>query len=115
MSPPAEVEGLGQMLQTLDAAADAIQDLDLDPVGGIVAGAARKAAPRRTGALAATVQAQVVGGIVHVTAGGPGVDYARPVHARNPWIARTITEQQTELLDTLTDSVNAELSKVHGD
>lgn len=112
---PADVEGVSRLVDTLDAAAGQLAELPaLDEVGGLVAGVAKADAPRRTGALADTVDYQVEGGIVHITAGGGGVDYAGAVHKRNPFIARAMQQQEAEILQQLTEDAERVLSQVHG-
>ncbi len=112
---PADVEGVDRLVDTLDAAAGALGALPaLGDVGGLVAGVARADAPRRTGALASTVAHQVAGGIVHITAGGSGVNYAAAVHKRIPFITRAVELEEAEILQLLTESADQVLSQVHG-
>lgn len=112
---PADVEGVDTLRATLDQAAADLEALPaLDDVGGLVAGVAKADAPRKTGALANTVRHQVDGGIVHILAGGGGVDYAAAVHKRNPFIARAMELREAEALQLLTEDADRALSQVHG-
>ena len=101
-----DVEGVDRLVDTLDAAADQLQHLEETEqrAGSLVAGVARKEAPRLTGALAETITATVTGGLVEVTAGGGNVDYAAAVHKRNPWMTRASQATEADVIRIFTEA-----------
>lgn len=99
------VEGAGRLALTLGHAADQLADLGpVDrEVGQLVLGAVDP--PRRTGALASTVDAVDDAGGVTLTAGSPAVPYAGVIH--EGWPAHHIRAQpfMTKAIDKTTDEI----------
>lgn len=105
MSVSADLQAVDRLVDQLqDAAGDLVDQLDRP--AGIVAdqlvAAAQPVTPHDRGLLVQTVRASVVAGDPILVAGGTGVDYAGYVHARQPWLADTITRQTDEAVDTYT-------------
>lgn len=91
-------------------------------VAGLVAGAARPAAPRDTGALASTVRGNRAQSRATVSAGFGRIPYAGPVHwgwpARNitaqPWIADTATRTEPTWVQLYRAGVARIVSRIRG-
>lgn len=113
---PAEIQGADRLVSTLDQAAEDIQDLaeGHHAAGQVLATAGQASAPRLTGALAATVTYQVGHGLVSLTAGSSSVRYAAAVHARHPWLTRTVHAKQDEVVDAYLEATEQVLSQVQG-
>lgn len=114
MSLTADVEGVDRLADTLAAASAELLDLNLTPLGTALVDAALPRTPRRTGKLAQTVRASVVDQTVTLTAGAAGVDYATYVHAANPWLAKTITDQTDRAADLVTTQVVDVVGTIQG-
>lgn len=111
-----EVEGAARLRSTLDSAAadlDVPQPANAD-AAQIVARAARLGAPRRRGWLAATVEAQDGPHELAVVAGGGKVDYARPVHAVNPFITTAYRSTEAEVEAAYTQYVEDTFDQIKG-
>lgn len=113
----AALQGADRLAGTLQRAADQVADLsDVDhDTGRLLAEAGAKAAPRLTGRLAGAHGYTVVdvgdGSAVVVTAATP---YARVVHARNPWLTRTVEAKTDQVLDLYLAGLEAGLDTVKG-
>lgn len=113
MSGGAELQGADELVRTLQTAADELDDLsDADRAAGqLLAEQGAQAAPRRTGLLADRHGYAVVeAGVTVVAATG----YAAIVHARNPWLTRTVDRTESDLLDAYMLGVTDALSHVKG-
>lgn len=78
-----EVDGLAEAIAGLERAAERLDKTatdSIEPGAARMVSAARAATPRDTGALADSIHLERHGDTVEVSAGGPGVDYAAPVH-----------------------------------
>lgn len=107
------VQGIEAFTASLDAAAHQVASL-LDAhrdAGHLLQSGAEHAAPRRTGALAAAHQTVVTAGKVEVVNAKP---YARPVHARKPWLANTMHDLEQQLLDIYANAIADAVALVHG-
>lgn len=111
-----EVEGVGRLVDTLNAASDQLDDLAIadQRVGSLVAVAVRRTAPKRTGALSDSTKVSIVGGLVEVTAGGGNVDYAVPVHKRDPWMVRAAKATQGDIIRTYTEEAARAVDQIKG-
>lgn len=91
--PTLVVSGARRLRATLAAAGDELVDLRQAnrDAAEVAAGAARQAAPRRSGALVASILPSAVKGGALVRAGGPRVPYANVIHWG--WRARGIESQ----------------------
>lgn len=109
----AELQGADQLVSTLRDAAQALQDLSAaeHEAGQLLAQAGSAAAPRETGNLAAKHGYDVVAAQVSVTAATP---YASRVHARQPWLADTLTARADEVADVYLAGVEDALAQVRG-
>lgn len=106
MSLSADVEGVDRLVGTLDAAAAALVDIDLHPIGRDLVAAAIPRTRVRSGRLVDTVRAAIVDDTVVLEAGGiDGVDYAGYVHALDPWLAETVAAETDHVVDQVTDQV----------
>jgi hypothetical protein len=114
VSVTASVEGVDRLVGTLEAAAGDLVDLDLSPVAVDLAAAAVPRTRVDRGWLRDTVRASVVDDAVVLEAGGGPVDYAGIVHAYDPWLAETITAEETRVVDQVTDQVVDIIESVQG-
>jgi hypothetical protein len=91
--PALQVDGLRTLRRTLKAAGVSLQDLKdaHAQVANLVVRAAEPAAPRRSGALAATMRGSGTQAAAVVRAGRASVPYAGPIHWG--WPARHIKAQ----------------------
>lgn len=108
-----EVAGAAAMVKSIAEAAEKLGDGRLEAaVAAVIAPAAHRRTPRRTGALASTVRAD--GPLV--TAGASSVRYAGPVHSGVPSRgipARPfITEAYAATYDAQTKAAEAEVQKL---
>jgi hypothetical protein len=109
----AELRGADQLVRTLDDAARHLEDLtDAErEAGQLLADQGSKAAPRRTGRLAESHGYTVTDTGLSVTAATP---YASIVHARNPWLTRTVGNQLDQVADIYLAGVSDALAEVKG-
>ena len=105
MSLTASLEGVDRLVGTLEAAADAVVSLDLDPIATDLETAALPRTRVDRGWLRDTVRASVVDDSVVLEAGGGRVDYAGIVHAYDPWLAETVSTEASRVTDQVTDQV----------
>jgi hypothetical protein len=112
MSIVATFEGVDRLVDTLEAAADALVDLDLNPLAVDLETAALPRTRVDRGWLRDTVRASVVDDAVILEAGGGAVDYAGIVHAYDPWLAEAI--EATPVVDQVTDQVVDIVETIHG-
>lgn len=116
MSLTADLHEVDRLVGDLDDVAGRL--VDVDQPAGIIAddlvAAAQPVTPYDRGNLVKTVRATVVAGDVILVAGGTGVDYAGPVHARQPWLADTVTRQLDQAVDTLTDHLTDIVGTIEG-
>lgn len=104
-----DVAGASALATSSEAASDYIEDAvdeALVEYGALWLGAAVRAAPRLTGATAASHSVTAADGRVTVTASTPWAAY---VHAHNPWLARaahnTAPDAVAHVEQALTDAV----------
>ena len=110
------VEGAARRRTTLDAATAELDDLtgvNLD-AAQVVAHRAQVTAPRRTGRLAASVHAESGPHEATVVAGNSQVDYARPVHKRDPFITKAFDVTRPQWLDAYTDYLDTLVESIKG-
>ena len=90
---PVRVEGLSELVRALRAAENSLDDLKTanQTASRIVLDAARVAAPRRTGRLAASGRVNRAAKKANVMFGNARVPYAQPIHWG--WAARDIEAQ----------------------
>lgn len=108
------LEGGARLGATLQDAAHDLADLDStagDRAGELLETAAGQAAPRRTGKLAGDHHHVVIAGQVTVT---NAADYAPIVHARNPWLARTLDRHTEEVLNLYAAAVADAVAQIEG-
>lgn len=110
------VQGDDRLVATLHAAAHDLEDLRPvdERAGSLVASATKRSTPHLTGALAASVDVTVTNALVQVTAGGGVVDYAVPVHKRNPWMAKTAQRTRDDVLRLYTDAAGKIAGHIKG-
>lgn len=112
MTISADVRGVDTLVATLDAALADLQNLEVDPTAleaDAVAGA-----PRKSGALAATVEAIVTPTGLALTAGGPTAPHARPVLDDNPWLFATLRNNTATITTAVADEVATIVSTIKG-
>lgn len=114
MTLAADVDGLDRFVQTVDVAAQELDDLDQ-----VNADAARLVvqaveAPRLTGTLADTVEAVVERTGWRVVAGGARAPYVAIVHARNPFLARAMNARENDVVDAYRDHVTHTVNTIKG-
>jgi hypothetical protein len=118
------VEGARELERTAHKAADDLGDMASSQAraGDYVAQTARSLAPTRSGRLAGTIRAQSAGVAATVTAGGPGVDYAGPIHfgwpARNiasqPFLTNALEQAESSVVNIYEDGVDRVVARIHG-
>jgi len=106
--PVVKLEGGKQLRRHLKRIADGAQDMKEANarVAALVAAESARAAPRRTGRLAATLRGNKAVGKAVVTAGRAAVPYANPIHwgwpkrhiKRNPFVWDTAQRTQSTWL-----------------
>lgn len=129
MASQVKVEGARELEATMHRAADDVGDLSsaASQSGSQVAQVARGLAPVRSGRLVGTIRAAqptsaravTAGG---VTAGGPGVPYAGPIHwgwaARNiqaqPFLTDALAQTESSVVNTYAEAVGRTVSTIHG-
>lgn len=119
-----QVEGARELAQTAHAAADSLGDMASahSKAGAYMAQVARSKAPSVSGRLAGSVRADHSATEVTVTAGGPGVPYAGPIHwgwpARNisaqPFLVDALEATQTSVVSIYGDDVQRTVATIHG-
>ena len=114
MSIAASVEGVDRLVDTLEAAADAVAVLDLDPIAADLEVAALPRTRVDRGWLRDTVRASVVDDAVILEAGGGPVDYAGIVHAYDPWLTETLTAQTDRVVDLVVVEVVDAVDLIQG-
>lgn len=109
MATGASVQGADQLVSSLDAAARELAQLSEadDQVGAMLAGRVSAEAPRRSGYMAGTIEH--AGAVVRV-----GAPYGVFVHARNPFAARALEQQQQEATDLYSRAVAQAVALVKG-
>lgn len=112
MSLSASIEGVDQLVDTLEAAAAQLVDLDLHPLAADLQSAAVPRTRVDRGWLRDTVRATVVDDGVILEAGSDRVDYAGIVHAYDPWLAETI--DAVPVVDQVVDQVVDITDTIHG-
>jgi hypothetical protein len=115
------VRGAEDLTRTLHDAADDLDDLGAAAkrAGDTVVGAARGRAPRRSGALGASLYPVVTTAGISVRA---RVDYAGPIHwgwparsiAPQPFLSEAATRTESTWVDYYADAVKAAVNQVHG-
>lgn len=113
MADAVELQGLGQLVQSLDSAAHELAHLDqaAAAAGHLVAQASAAEAPRRTGRLAASVQSDVLDSEPVIYS---DLRYAPFVHARAPFITSQVTGRTDQVLTIYADAAQAVLATVKG-
>jgi hypothetical protein len=121
MSGAYKVSGADELERTMRQAGDDLGDLSAAAkrAGDTVVGAARGRAPRRSGALAASLFPLVTAAGVTVQA---GVAWAGPVHwgwparhiAANPFLSEAATRTEDTWVGYFADERDAAIAKVHG-
>lgn len=114
MPAGAELRGADQLVRTLRDAADTLVENATESgraAGQMLAQQGSKAAPRRTGHLAESHGYTVVDGLLSVVAATP---YASIVHARNPWLTRTVVAEEDQVVDIYLAGVDDALAHVRG-
>jgi hypothetical protein len=109
----ASLQGADNLVRTLHDAAHQLEDLTEAErqAGQLLAQAGSKAAPVHTGRLAAAHGYDVVDGLLTVVAATP---YAAIVHARNPWLTRTVVANEDQVAEIYLTGVDDALSHVRG-
>lgn len=111
-----QVRGVDRLVDTLHAAGDQLEDLEQADrrAGSLVASVVRRLTPRLTGALAASVDVVVTNAMVQVTAGNDRVDYAPPVHRRNPWMAKAAQRTESDVIRIYTEAAADAVDQIKG-
>lgn len=113
MTSGAQLQGADNLVRTLHAAARQIEDLSEaeHKAGQLLAEAGSKAAPRLTGRLRESHGYTVTDAGLTVTAATP---YAVVVHARTPWLTRTVDTEAEQVADIYLAGVDDALADVKG-
>lgn len=113
MADAVELQGLDQLVQSLDSAAHELAHLDqaAAAAGRLVADASAADAPRRTGRLAASVRSDVLQDQPVIYS---DLRYAPIVHARTPFITTQVTNRTDQVLTIYADAAQAVLATVKG-
>jgi hypothetical protein len=124
MADQIRVEGAAELDASARAASADLADMSRaqGQAGDYVAQVARGMAPVRSGALVGTIRAERATTEVRVTAGGPGVPYAGPIHwgwpARNisaqPFLVNALDQAETSVVGIYADEVERTVAKIHG-
>jgi hypothetical protein len=106
-------QGAGQFVGTLPAAIAALQDLSgpADQAGQLLAADGAANAPYKTGRLSRSHGYTVTGTGLTVTAATP---YAAQVEAEEPWLADTLTDDTSDVVDIYTTGVTDALALIQG-
>lgn len=121
--PTVEVKGAAQLSASLAAAGADLADMQraATAVGSMVASAAQGLAPKRTGALAASVRpVTAVANVIDITA---DITYSGPIHwgwpahniAAQPFIEQAIESTEAQTVAIYAEEADDILSKVEGD
>jgi hypothetical protein len=118
------VEGARELEQSAHRAADSLGDLSSahGSAGDYVAQVARGLAPVVSGRLAASIRAERAATEATVTAGGPTVPYAGPIHwgwaARNisaqPFLVDALSAAETSVVNIYGAEVQTTVATIHG-
>lgn len=118
------VEGARELEVSAQKAAAELADMSQanSRAGDYVAQVARGLAPVVSGRLAGSVRAEHPAGRATVTAGGPGVPYAGPIHwgwaARNiaphPFLTDALAQTETSVVSIYGDEVDHIVARIHG-
>lgn len=113
MGAGAQLRGADVLVRTLQAAGEDLQDLSEveRQAGQLLAEQGSRRSPRRSGRLAAAHGYQVLEDRLSVIAATP---YAAIVHARNPWLTRSVDDAEDQVADLYLAGVDAALSHVKG-
>lgn len=113
MSDAVELQGLGQLVQSLEHAALELAQLDqaAAATGRLVGDAAAADTPRQTGRLAASVQSAVLDGEPVIYS---DLRYAPYVHARAPFITSQIVARADQIVTIYASAAQAVLATVKG-
>ena len=106
------IEGITDLVSSLDDAARALEANQAahDAAGRLLVAKAEPRTPRRTGTLAAGVRYDAADG---VTVLADDVRYAPFVHAAQPWLAETIDDQVTPVVEIFRDEVEQIVHTIH--
>lgn len=122
MSELVQVTGIRELRDALGTAA--LELADMRPVNrqaaNIVRGAARPAAPRRTGRLASSHRTKITKTQAIITAGSTSVPYAGPIHwgwdrrhiKANPWLSTVAQNTEPEWQAVYQDALQTILDHV---
>lgn len=102
MAGGTDLQGVDGLRASLETAATKLAGLAPPEAGQLLLADATAASPRDTGVLAESHDLVVQAGSLTVVAAAP---YAAIVHARDPWLADTLTADQERVLDIYTDEV----------
>jgi hypothetical protein len=105
------VRGSGRLIEALDSAATQLARLESPEAGQLLDTAATAAAPRRTGFLADHHEVIVTAGRLQVTNTAP---YAGYVHAKDPWLARTLEQHTADVLTAYADAAADVVTDIRG-
>lgn len=113
MTAGAQLRGADQLVRTLHEAGQQLGDLSEveHQAGQLLADQGSRSAPRDTGRLAGAHGYAVVDDVLTVVAATP---YAAIVHARNPWLTRTVDQAEDQVADLYLTGVDDALSHVKG-
>lgn len=124
MADQTKVEGARELEATARAAAADLADMSRAhaQASDYVVQVARGMAPVRSGRLANSVRAAHAPTGATITAGGPGVPYAGPIHwgwpARNisaqPFLVDALAQAETSVVGIYGDSVERTVATIHG-
>jgi hypothetical protein len=123
-TPGVQVIGADRLAATMAAAARSMTDMRAVSQGIAVrmANTSRGRAPRRTGRLAGSTRPAWDRATATVTAGGPGIPYARVIHngwpghniEPQPWLAETLQSSQPAAVAAIDDRITRIVSTIHG-
>jgi hypothetical protein len=124
MADQMKVEGARELETSARAAAADLADMarEHQQASDYVAQIARGMAPAVTGRLAGSVRAAAASTGATITAGGPGVPYAGPIHwgwpARNisaqPFLVDALAAAETSVVGIYSDGVERTVATIHG-
>jgi HK97 gp10 family phage protein len=119
-----QVQGARELEQSAHAAADSLGDMASahSKAGAYITQVARSRAPVASGRLAGSIRAEHSATEVTVTAGGPGVPYAGPIHwgwpARNisaqPFLVDAMEATETSVVNIYGDDIERTVATIHG-
>lgn len=124
MANTVKVQGARELEHTCRDAGDSLEDMTRahGTAGNYVARLAKGKAPVRSGTLANSIRAVQAPTQVAITAGGPGIPYAGPIHwgwpARNisaqPFLTDALAEAETSVQEIYADDVRRTVATIHG-